>query len=441
MKKIIINGPCKLSGKVSIQGAKNAAIRHLLAPLLTNDVFEFHNIPRIGTSETMVEIVRLQDGKIKWLDKNTLRTDTEHVSDSKPIPSEIFFATSGGIVAIPILVSRFGHCTVMNEKTRDDYGGDQIGSRKMAYVIDTFKQLGISCIQKNDTLIFKKVSDKALDFKVPVRSYSVSINAVLISLFNEGISKITEVTTEPEFTDVIELLKKMGADIKQKGDTLFVKGKMKLHGIEYECISDRNDFATWVSAALTTNSEIEIKNVDYKRMKLEQMDGVLQKMNISLHYSQDSCFVPSQLNTIKPAQIRAGRFPDFQTEWQVLFSPLLTQIRGKSSVIELLYPNRMKHWEDLGKMGANYKFIKSKTDPLFPVKEGEQICNAVHVIGPVKLNGIQVKASDVRQGACLLISALAACGQTVITGIEHIERGYENIVKRLQNLGADIEEG
>jgi len=439
MKKIIINGPSKLKGKVKVQGAKNAAMKHVVIPLLTNDVFEIHNVPKIGTTKKLLELIKLQEAKIKWKRGNTITIDTHKITKGRKIPANIFFYTSGGVLTIPILASKYNKCTIEKDPKRSDYGGDQIGSRALDHIIKTLECLGIKYKETRKEHTFSRTSDRPFVYKIPVKSFSASVIATFCALFKEGTSKIITPTEEAEFDDILEFLKKAGAEIKSQGNQLIVKGGTKLKGIEYTTMNDRQDFATWVSAALTTNSEIEITNIDYKKMRLEQMNDVLNKMNISLYYSQDSCLVPAQIEKIKPTKIFAGKYPDFQTEWQVLFSPLLTQIKGKSRVVEKIFPNRMQHWRELGELGAKYKFVKSAILPEYPHTGPEKRPpNAVEVTGPVSLKGAKVEAQDVRGGAALIIAGLAAQGKTEISNIDHIERGYEDIVGRLRAVGADI---
>lgn len=433
MRKIIINGPCKLNGTVQIQGAKNAAIRHLLIPLLTNDKFVFKNIPNIGTSHKMLEIVKLQGGQVKWTSKNTVEVNTKNVKISKTIPADIFFNTSGGIVAIPILASRFGQCKIEKEGERKDYGGDQIGSRKMEAVIKTLKCIGIDFKETKDYLIFNKVSNKPFFYEIPVYSYAASVMAVFCALFNKGISQITKYTSEVEFFDVLELLKKAGAEIDITKEKIKIHGERNIKGVNYTNMSDRHDFATFLSAALSTDSKITLTNLDYEKMKLDALNDVVKQMNIRLKFKNNSCFINSDLSKLKPVKIIAGRYPNFQTEWQVLFSPLLTQVKGKSKVVDTIFTKRMGHWEELKKMGAKFQYFKVKEYP----EEGNKP-RAVKVFGHINLKGAKVTAKDVRSGAALVIAALTAKGKTEITGIEHIERGYEDIVGRFRKLGADI---
>jgi len=154
MKRIIINGPNKLSGSVNIQGAKNIANKLIFLPLFTNEICTIKNVPRIGTIETVLRILKRANVSTKWIDKHT-------------IPSDLFLHTSAGIHAIPIIASKFEKCIIQKEDSRDDYGGDQIGSRKIDYIIKTLEECGISCKETSNLFIFQKESNKPFTYNIP----------------------------------------------------------------------------------------------------------------------------------------------------------------------------------------------------------------------------------------------------------------------------------
>jgi UDP-N-acetylglucosamine 1-carboxyvinyltransferase len=433
MRHIVIEGPCRLSGTVCVQGAKNSAMKHVLSPLLTSGKFLLKNIPNIGSTKKLLDIVQIQGATVTWIDAHTVSVDTADVIQSHPIPADLFYYTSGAIHAIPQLVSRFGNCIIETEAGRTDTGGDQIGSRKLSLIIESFKRCGIGMRETGEYIEFYLESDTPFDYEVPVQSFSASVNSVLCALFKKGTSTIRKYTGEAEFYDILNFWKQMGADIKITPEALYVTGGKQLNGIEYSNMFDRQDFATWVSIALSTGSEITIGNVDYSAMRLESMEPTLLALGVQADLHSSVCklnYKPADLN---PVQIKAGMYPMFQTEWQVLFSPLFAQLRGTSRISEYVFTNRMRHWEELAKMGATYEFIP---DPECPEENGNP--RAVTVHGPVKLHAATVTAADLRSGACLVTAGLAAKGTTIITNIEHIERGYEDFVERLVSLGARI---
>jgi UDP-N-acetylglucosamine 1-carboxyvinyltransferase len=433
MRKIVIDGPTTLKGKVEIQGAKNSAMKHVVIPLISNGKYKLTNIPRISSIDNLLQIVGLQGVKYLWTEPNSLEFDSSQVTLSTQIPKELFYHTSGGAYPIPILVSRFGKCALETNPERSDYGGDQIGSRTLEMIRQTLRNLGIESKYISNILEFSLKSLDALTYKVPNGSFMASVLATFAMLFKKGKSKMVNFSRTVEFKDILDLLIIAGAKIKFDNNDLYIYGPTELKSFNYKNMPDVHDFVTFLSAALSTNSELSIENIDYSKMNLEKLDKKLREMNVKIQFNKYSTTVASQLHLIKSVEILAGQPPIFTTEWQVLLSPLLTQISGTSSVVESFYSDRMEHWLKLGKMGAKYEFFKN---PKYPEVDGQP--RAVKVFGPQKLHGAKVEAKDVRSGAALVIAGLIAGGKTEITGIENIERGYEDLVVRFEKLGANI---
>ncbi|KKQ97337.1 MAG: UDP-N-acetylglucosamine 1-carboxyvinyltransferase [Candidatus Woesebacteria bacterium GW2011_GWB1_39_12] len=434
MKNILIKGPSKLSGKVKAQGAKNSAMKHIFIPLITNDTFVLENIPRIGSTEKHTDILKMQGAKLEWSGRNTLIINTKNVIKPQTVPKELLYFTSDANKVIPILASKFGKCLVEIDPERSDRGGDQIGSRRFNEIIPTLKEFGIGAKYKNSRLIeFYLNSKRPFKYKSPVSSFTISVLALFSALFKKGKSQISNFTLIPEFDDIVEFLIAAGAKITKAEKLLQVFGPVQIKGITYKNMYDPHDLVTWISAALTTNSKLTIEGIEYEKMKLQTLERTFDKMNIGMDLHKFTARLNPQLTSIKPLNIYAGQYPLFTSEWQVLISPLLTQIQGKSEVIETIFANRMQHWNEMAKMGVKFEFFK---DPKYP--EVDDNPRAVKVTGPQKLYGAKVDARDVRTGAALVIAGLAAKGKTEITNTEHIERGYENLVERLKSLGANI---
>jgi len=198
-------------------------------------------------------------------------------------------------------------------------------------------------------------------------------------------------------------------------------------------MNDPHDFITWLFAGLATNSDIVIEGVEYEKMKLDVLEKILAKMNVDVDLHSPSLILKPQLANLKPVNIFSGSYPMFTTEWQVLISPLLTQIKGESRVVETLFANRMQHWIELAKMGASCSFFK---DLKYHESEGRP--RAVKVTGPQNLQGAEVDARDVRTGAALIIASLIANGKTTINNSEHIDRGYEAVHEKLKKSGVSV---
>ena len=434
MREISIERPSKLNGKVKVQGAKNSAMKHIFVPLFTNGEFILENIPRTGSTEKHIEIIKILGAKVDWLDKNTLKINTKNVTKAKIIPKELLYYTSDANKVIPILASRFGSCLVEVDPQRSDRGGDQIGSRSFDEIIPTLKMFGIGTRYLNTRLVeFYLTSSKPFNFIQPNNSFTVSVLGLFSALFKKGESTIVNYTSVHEFDDIVEFLIAAGAKIIKTENHLQVFGPIQIKGITYKNMHDPHDLVTWISAALTTNSELTIEGIEYKKMKLQTLEKTFDKMNIDIDLHKFTTRINPQLTSIKPLKIYAGQYPLFTSEWQVLISPLLTQIQGKSEIIETTFANRMQHWNEMAKMGVKFEFFK---DPKYPEIDGKP--RAVKVNGPQKLYGAKVDARDVRTGAALVIAGLIAKGKTEIKNIEHIERGYENLVERLKSSGASI---
>ncbi len=429
-KRIIINGPSKLKGEVHVQGAKNSAMKLVLLPLLTNDRFVLKNIPQIGSIHNLLKIVQLQGASINWTDDHTVEIDTRKVKQPQTIPADLFYYTSAAVFFFPILASRFGKCRVEVVSKRQDTGGDQLGTRTFDRIFNDLNNMGFKITQRKNLIEVRLVSDKPFVYDVPVASFSSSVIAVICALFKDGQSRITNVSGEAEFDDMVNFLIAAGAKIKKHNDQLTIKGKSSLKGIKYENMPDRHDFVTWLSAALTTNSRLKITGVNYQKMKLDALDSVARQMGLALKFHKDECVIRPQLKRLNPVSMIAGIYPEFITEWQVLFAPLLTQIKGTSRVVECVYENRLSHWEELKKMGAEVEYF------FYPNMQPNP--RAVRIKGPQSLKGAKVDARDVRTGAALVIAGLASHGTTTIENVDHIHRGYERLVERIQGLGGDI---
>lgn len=433
-KTIVINGPCKLNGEVFLQGAKNSAMKHVLLPLIADGEYVLQNIPRNTSILSLIELVKVYGVQVEWTKENEVRMISQLLNNNQIIPADIFYHTSGGVLAIPIIASRFGACRVA-VGARDDTGGDLIG-RKIGSVIDNLKNVGIEYGVRDDIASFTKSSDRPFEFTIPNRSFGATVIALYAGLFKDGVSQIITPTQVAEFDDVLDAIEAMGAGITYKNDTLIVNGGRSLKAITYKNMYDKNDFATWLFMALATKSDIKIVNVDYRKMKLDAFQSLFDLCDGHVTFCDNWCQVDGSQINLSNLDITAGLYPYFDTDAQPLISVLLTQLNGASTIRETLYPNRLQYWTELAKFGAKYEYF---SDSGLPEENGWP--RAVKVFGPTKLTCAEVVATDVRAGAAMVIAGLVAEGKTVVSGVEHIERGYENFVERLKLLGARVTYG
>lgn len=430
MSHLTILGPSKLKGKIKIQGAKNSAMKHVFIPLITEDLYTLKNIPKIGSIDNHLELMRLLGSDVNWLSQDTLTIDSRKISKPTLIPKNLMYYTSGASQIIPLITSKFGVCKIEIDSMRHDYGGDQIGSRNFADILTTLKHCGITTTKKDSLLTFSLTSTAAFKFTVPNSSFTATILATFSALFKKGKSVIAKYTSVPEFADIVNYLIAAGAKIVKTPNLLTIYGPTNIKGISYTNMYDPHDLVTWIVASLSTNSKLTIEGVEYAKMKLDALEKTLMAMNVLIDLRSFTTTIQPQLAKIKPVNISAGQYPMFTTEWQVLFSPLLTQIAGESTVVETFFANRMQHWNELKKMGVHVNFFEIPNHP-----QENNHPRAVSVTGPQQLSGTKVVALDVRTGAALVVAGLIANGKTYITNIDNIERGYANIVERLTRLG------
>ncbi len=434
MKNVIqISGPLNLKGKVKIQGAKNSAMRLLIFPHISNGIYEFENIPDISSTRNIGYISELLGAKNIWHGDGKVTCDTTGVNQDSifraHITAEDFYHTSGGIYFGPLIASRWGDFLVEKSKTRVDTGGDALGNRDMSAVASTLSTCGIGLAFLENKLVFDLRSTEPIEIDAR-NSFGISTNALLAALFKRGKSTIENFVQNPEFMDCLEFLTKAGADIQKEDKILFINGPTNIKSINFRCMSDKNDFVTWIFAAIATRSEITFTNVNLKNIHIEPLMEVLDQWKVKLiQLDQNEVKIDLSKLNLTPVNIVAGNYPLFHSDWQPLIAPVLTQIPGESTIKDTLFTNRLEYWKQLGMMGAKFEYF---SDPDLPIRDGNP--RAVKVFGGTQLKGGQLLATDVRVGAGFTIAGLVANGKTELRGIEHIERGYEDFENRLKVL-------
>ncbi len=434
--KLRLKGEAKLKGEVQIQGSKNCAMKHLLIPLMGEGEFTLKNAPEIGSIDNICKIAKIQGAEIVYLDKHTIKINSKNITKPIPISSETFFYTSGATLFIPILVSRFGEWRIEKPKTNQELGGDQIG-RSMEYVYDCLKIAGIKTEITDNEIIFTEINKKPFNRQIPGQWFTNSMLLLYAALFKNETSTISNYIKVPEFKDILNFLKKAGAKIDVTEDTLKIHGPINIESTDYTNMLDRNDLATWVALAISTNSRLKLNNINRSEAYLEPLENFLNEIRAPFEYTNDYYIIKQHNWNLKPTKIAAYTYPEFSTDWQPQFAPVLMQIPGESKIIEKKYPNRLQYWKDLKKFGAKFKYY---THPDYPEKDDNP--RAVKIFGQKHsiFTGTNVNTRDLRAGAAVVIAALSSQGESIINDSEkHIERGYENFVERLEGIGAEIE--
>ena len=413
MKQMIIEGNHSLTGTINIGGAKNSAVALIPASILADGISIIENVPNISDRDALIDILEILNCKIK-LTKEKLEIDTTNLKNalidekhSKKLRASYYFM--GALLG--------------KEKYVEMYipGGCNIGARPIDIHLDGFKALGAEVTIEGNKYILK--ADKLIGTDIYLRFQSVgaTINLMLASVLAEGKTVIHNAAKEAEIENIADYLISMGAKIEGAGtDEIIIYGVEKLTSGKITVLPDRIEAGTYIILGALVGKNLCIQNIIPKH--LEALTIKLKEMGSDIKINEDNIVI-SKVDNLKPINIKTLVYPGFPTDIGQPMSVLLTQTNGTSLFEETIWENRMGHVPSLNKMGANIT-VKG--------------CSSM-IIGPSKLHGCEVIATDLRGGAALVLAGLTAEGITTINDVEHILRGYENIDKKLTSLGAKIE--
>ena len=413
MKKLVINGEQTLTGTVNISGAKNSAVALIPASIMSDGIVELENIPNISDIEALDEILEYLNVKVTRKD-SYMKIDPTKL-ENKEIPELISKKLRASYYFMSALLAKY--------KKVEMYfpGGCNIGSRPIDQTLKSFKLLGAKVIEENNKYTITAERLIGNDIYLDMPSVGATINAMLVATKADGLTRIYNAAKEPEIVSVATFLNQMGAKINGAGTSqIEIVGVNELNGCFTEVIPDRIEAGTYLIAGSLVGSNLTINNVIPNH--LESLINKLLDMGVPLKINKDSITV-SAISNLKSAKIKTLGYPGFPTDLQQIMTVLLTQATGLSIVEETIYENRFNNVKYLNQMGANINI------------EGKKI----FISGPTKLKGATVEATDLRAGACMVLAGLVAHGTTTITNVEHILRGYENIVEKLESIGAKIE--
>lgn len=412
MKQIRVNGGHILNGTIKISGAKNSAVALIPASILSDNIVNIDNIPNISDIDALNEILEFLGAKVK-LNDGIITIDPKSI-ENKEIPKEISSKLRASYYFMSALLGKYKHVEMYFP------GGCKIGARPIDQTLKGFEALGakIKEVDNKFTIDADELTGGHVYLDMP--SVGATINTMLVAVKAKGLTIIENAAKEPEIVNVATFLNNMGAKITGAGTSeIRIKGVEKLHGCFTEVIPDRIETGTYIIAGALLGDNLKIENiipehVESLILKLKEM-GV--KMDIKNNY-----IIMNKCESLKPVNLRTLGYPGFPTDLQQPLTTLLTQCNGISVLEETIYENRFGNVPFLNDMGANIEICGKK----------------IKVNGPTQLKGTKVTATDLRAGACLILAALKAEGETVITDIEHVLRGYENIIEKLTNVGAKI---
>lgn len=414
MDKLIINGGRPLAGTVTISGAKNSAVALIPAALLADGPVVIENLPRIQDVGIYHELLKEMGADVLF-EEDWMEIDGR-MMQLMLMPNGRIKKLRASYYLWGALLAKFGEAQVGLP------GGCDLGPRPVDLHIKGFEAMGAEVENKNGVMTIRARNGRLQGARIYLDLVSVgaTINIMLAAAKAEGVTIIENAAREPEIVDVATLLNNMGANIKGAGtDMIRIKGVERLRGCRHTIIPDRIEAGTYMIAAAATNGNVLVENVIPKH--LESVTAKLREIGAQVVEQDDSIQVIGY-ESYRSIDVKTSPYPGFPTDLQQPITTLLTLAKGSSIVTDNIYSARFRHVDELRRMGASLKI------------EGR---SAV-IEGVNKLNGAKVVASDLRAGAALFIAGLATNGTTELEGLEHIDRGYENLVGKLQALGADV---
>src|SRR5690625_3154674 len=413
MEKIMIEGGHSLSGSVRINGAKNSAVALVPAAMMADSTVTIDGLPLISDVDTLNQILEDIGADIRQESNHTVHIDPSSIV-SVPIPNGKVKKLRASYYFMGAMLGKFKKAVIGLP------GGCYLGPRPIDQHIKGFEALGATVTNEKGAIYLEAEELHGARIYLDVVSVGATINIMLAAVMAKGKTTIENAAKEPEIIDVATLLTNMGAKIKGVGtDVIRIEDVSSLNGCRHTIIPDRIEAGTYAIAASAMGEEVIIDNVISQH--LESLLAKLREMGVSIEENEEQLFIAPK-NPLKSVDIKTLVYPGFPTDLQQPFTTLLTKAVNTGVVTDTIYSARLKHIDELRRMNASIK-----------VEGGSAI-----VTGPVQLQGARVKASDLRAGAALIIAGLMADGVTEITGIEHIERGYEKITQKLNDLGAKV---
>ena len=413
MRKLIIKGQNLLEGEVNISGAKNSAVALIPAALLSDEKVVLNNVPNISDVDALEEILLYLEAKIDRTNDNKITIYSSEISN-KPIHADLAKKLRASYYFMGAMLGKYKHVEMSFP------GGCSIGKRPIDLHLKGFKALGAKITGDEENIIIDADKLVGTDIYLDFASVGATINIMLAAVRAKGKTVIKNAAKEPEIPNIAELLNKMGADIKGAGtNVITINGVEHLGSCEHRVLPDRIEAGTYAIIGAACASNLRINNI-----VPEHIDSLLEKlkeMNVNIKVGKDYLVI-KESKKIKATEIITLVYPGFPTDLQQVLASLMTKAKGESTIEETIWENRFLNLYELGKMGAKIDVNGKKAS----------------IIGPTKLIGTEVNATDLRAGAGLIVAALIAEGTTTINNADYILRGYENIVEKLCNIGADV---
>lgn len=411
-KKYVIEGGKKLEGTTYVSGSKNASLPIIAATLLNGGINKLYNVPNIHDTKMMFKILELLGCKIKR-NNGKIIVDSRNIHNHE-IPENLMSQMRSSVIIAGALLSR-------SKKVVFTYpGGCDIGSRPIDLHIKAFEKLGVKITEESGYLECEAEELVGNDIQLDFPSVGATENIMLASVLAKGVTNIHNAAMEPEIVDLQNALNAIGAKVSGAGtNNIVIKGVEKLKDLSYNIIPDRIEAGTLLCAAAITGGNIKLQKVMPEHIKT--LTNKLEEMGCSIKTNKNE-IVLNAPKRLKAVDIKTLPYPGFPTDLQSILGAALTVSKGTSIIVENIFENRYRYLNELTKMGAKAT-IEGRTAVIKGVR---------------RLSKANVKATDLRGGAALVIAALNAKGMTYIDNIEYILRGYEKLDVKLRSLGAKI---
>ncbi len=439
MDRFIVHGGKPLSGHIAVSGAKNVALKILIASLLTDEEIVLDNVPRLKDVSSMLEILGGCGVLWKWSSDHSIVVKNNGIC-STCVPLEAGTRVRTSALVLGPLLARSHTATIPNP------GGCRLGARPIDRHIEGLKSMGANIRYDHADGFFHADAPDGLHGNTILfekNTHTGTETILLAAVLAQGVTIIRNAAEEVEIDDLISCLNSMGADISRtRKREITIKGVRTLHGTHFHIMSDRNEEVTFAIAAAVTNGSITVDGSRRDTLSAfldayKQTGGVIREID-------DHTTTYSAGHAYKPLDIVTSAYPGFMTDWQAPWAIMATKAQGISTIHETVFENRFSYVSELKKMGARIEFYTPVIpDPHsfynFNISDGLKIENqAIRIKGPVNLHNAVIEMTDIRAGATMLLAALTADGESVIHGVAQIDRGYESIDTRLNALGAQI---
>ncbi len=412
-----VEGGRPLKGEVAVSGSKNAALKLLAAATLTGERCRFTNVPEIADVRVMVETLRDLGVVVDHPAANTYEVAAGDV-DWLFVPLEAAAKMRASFILLGPLLARFGRVIISNP------GGDRIGRRPVNLHVEAMKRLGAEISYKNGYYFARSPGRlRGGDVQFPSVTVMGTENAILAAVLADGHTSIRPAAQEPEIDDLIDFLRKMGADVTRSApDVIEVEGRRRLRGADHRVTPDRIEAGTFMIAAAVTGGDVMLRHAPTSQ--LGAFLEVLDRVGVSVTPDGESIRVQGRSGAeYEATDIETAPYPGLATDLQPPTAVLLTRASGTSRIHEAIFEDRLEWLAELGRMGADVDIVDD---------------HHATVTGPSTLRGCELEMSDLRAGASLILAALAADGESLIHGAHQVRRGYENIERKFLDLGARI---